>query len=164
MATEPIYGRFPLPSAFELGETLSETVRQVNWTHDFDLRLEIEAPVVVYWNLEWTKQAIWLLSEALLPWAEPRGRGILRVEPRDGRVEISLSIAGHPFSREVLADLAEHCRGRSFVGRHSFRRELSSSLTAVRRIAEAHDGFLKLSSSPSEGTAFSISLPAESRS
>jgi heavy metal sensor kinase len=152
-----------LPSRFELGDAATRVAARLRPVADAKtVRLAVHtahAPVVA--DRDRIEQALTNLVDNAVRYVEPGG-DVEVVAWRDGeRVGVTVSDTGpgiapetlrHVFERFFRAD-ASRSRGEGGTG---------LGLAICREIVEAHHGRVEVTSTPGQGSAFSVTLPSPS--
>jgi PAS domain S-box-containing protein len=124
-------------------------------------RFELQAPLAMpgFWSCDSIRRAVVNLADNAVKYGTPHSPVTIRVAEQDAFVSVAVHNVGS------YIEPSDH--GRIF---EIFSRSKKTSghgwgvgLTIVRGVAEAHQGSVKVESSPEEGTTFTIRLPRDAR-
>jgi two-component system, OmpR family, sensor kinase len=150
-----VVARTPMRLDSLIEETVAVIVHQ-DETHI--IRVDVEAPVVVEGDAERLMQVIRNLVENALMHT-PAGTLVeVRLEQVDGFAQITLADNGPGIAPEHLPYLWDRFY-RVDKARSRVKDSTGLGLPIVKYIAEAHSGSVTVSSTPGQGTTFTVLLP-----
>jgi len=150
---------------FSLGAALRaviESFKLLAESHGILLESTLDSEVT-YWGDEFRiKQLVIILLDNAIKYSHSGGKVTLVLHDRDSFVEITVSDNGEGIEPEHLSKIFERFY-RVDKARSNQKEGTGLGLAIADWIIQSHDGQVKVSSSPGEGTTFVISLPHQSR-
>ena len=161
------FARFPevSPAPSDLNEAAREVVRLYETAHpsiQFELKLEPRMPIFEFDRDQIKRVLINLLDNAVTVLSQVP-RGSLRRVTLESHHHLDLQMAFLSV-QDTGRGMNDEVRSRVFEPYFSTRKEGTGlGLAICKRIVNDHDGFIRVSSAPGQGTQFTIELPTSIR-
>jgi signal transduction histidine kinase len=149
-------------NACDLNQIASEVLEELSTLHGDRFVLHASSHIEGYWSGSGMRRILENLCNNAIKYGAPYRPIMITLKSMDQNVEISVHNEGSPISPEDQNTLFQPYR-RTESAQIGKQRGWGLGLTLVRGIAEAHGGWVKVESSVSEGTTFSVQLPIDAR-
>lgn len=147
----------------ELDTLLLEVYRELRpLAGEVALRIGAEDQVMVQGDRDRLKQALLNLGVNALQYTPPGGYVTLGLEQRDGYALLTVADTGVGISEEDLPHIFDRFY-RADRSRSRYSGGAGLGLSIVKRVAEAHNGYATVASTPGRGSTFAIWLPLPPR-
>ena len=135
-----------------------ETLRELTSIHGDRFVLRVSGDVVGSWSCNGIRRILENLCSNAVKYGTRDAPITVAIRGTEDAATISVHNAGNPIPREDLRALFEpfhRSAAAQLAGHHGW----GLGLTIVRGVAEAHDGHATVTSSATDGTTFSVTLP-----
>ena len=151
--------RLPIHVAVcDLDARLKETLDELSTVHGDRFELRSEGPVVGCWDSASLQRVLENLCNNAVKYGSTHEKIEVALAGSDEEVQISVRNRGNPLSYEELANLFKSFH-RTAAARSSRTGGWGIGLTLVKGVAESHRGSVSVTSSPEEGTIFTLRIP-----
>jgi len=143
------------PQEIDLNALVKESLQGVNGSGNIDVTKELEPLPALLADVEQLRSVVTNLLLNARDAIRENGRIEVKTAARDGWVTLSVSDNGCGMAPEFVRDSLF----RPF--KTTKKKGLGIGMFQTKMIVEAHHGYLRVQSEPGKGTAFHVTLPAE---
>ncbi|MFL5815188.1 MAG: ATP-binding protein [Bdellovibrionia bacterium] len=147
----------------DLKKIFSESLEELSVVHGNRFHLQSPDHVSGYWGCDDLRRVLENLCNNAVKYGAPESPITVFIQPEEERVLFSVHNTGSVIPAEQRDTLFEAFQ-RSVDAQESGKQGWGLGLALVRGIAEAHGGAVSVTSTPNEGTTFTVTLPWDARS
>lgn len=141
---------------FDLNRMMKEVISEITLVSSNKLVLNSPGPCVGNWNEDGLRRVMENLINNAIKYGTERGPVTISLEQNNMTSIIKVHNGGNPISKEEIPELFEQFqRAKDTEGKKGW----GLGLTVVKRMVEAHKGFIEVESFDKKGTTFIIKLP-----
>ena len=141
----------------ELANDVHRNYQVLAMKKNINLKLEMkEKTPLVFADISLVERAIQNLMDNALKFTPENGEVVVKIEPSEKDVEITIKDSGPGIAKEYQHLVFERYR-QTKTGKE--KEGAGLGLAIVRKIMELHNASIRVFSRPNEGTSFSFSLP-----
>jgi signal transduction histidine kinase len=150
-------------SECDLKKVFSESLEELSVVHGNRFHLQSPDQVMGYWGCDDLRRVIENLCKNAVKYGAPDSPITVVIQAQEERVLFSVHNTGSVIPAEQQEKLFEAFQ-RSADAQQSGKQGWGLGLALVKGIAEAHGGSVSVTSTPHDGTTFTVFLPWDARS